>query len=235
MSVYLLRSTMVQRRRGERLGAVPFGQHAAVAVVGKDQPALARVAALAVAARHDGLSADVAVLVEFPDREAVDVDLVETLFHGGEIDLVGGIREVPRHGRNAAGHDLGRDDSHPALRVDEIRSDDHLVRFAMDHAVGMRAADALGAGGQVQRGVQLVELIVSAAKDVGRIRDVPELAGPGHDRPDAGFVGSAVGDGQLRIDAAEGRRITGRCVVDGGLPRVRKGCAPDTMHSARGT
>lgn len=95
----------------------------------------------------------------------------------------------------------------------------------MDHPVGMCAADALRAGGQAERGVQLIELVVSAAKDVGRIGDVPQLACPGHDRPDAGLIGSAVCDGQLRIDAAEARGITGRCVVDGGLPRVRKGCA----------
>ena len=40
-------------------------------------------------------------------RQAVDVDLVEALFHRGEIDLVGRIGQMPGHGGDAAGHALG--------------------------------------------------------------------------------------------------------------------------------
>ena len=58
----------------------------------------------------------------------------------------------------------------------------------MDHAVGVGAADALGAHLQLQVLVHGVELVLAALGAMRRIGDEPELVRPGHDRPDAAFA-----------------------------------------------
>ena len=73
--------------------------------------------------------------------ERAHVEFVEAGLHRRDIDLVRGIRQVPRRTGEASRHLRGRDDAHFALRVDDIRANQQLVRLAMDEAVCGSAAN----------------------------------------------------------------------------------------------
>ncbi len=199
------------RLRGHRFSAV-------FAVVRVHKAALARVEALSVIAGQErprdvgrGLAAlcHVPVFVQLPDAERADVHLVEPLLHRRQVDCVSGAAKVARVASGAARHGRVGNDAHGTRAVDRVRPDEELPGFPVNHPVGRRAADALGADGLVQRRVDLVELVVGPERLVRGVRDRPQPVGPGHHGARAAFV-SAVEHGEVRVDAADlavGRRL----------------------------
>ena len=194
------------RRVDERLGAL-------LAVVRDDDLALARVESLAVVAgqrRRErrgagfgglaGLGLVLDLLDQAFDREGADIHLVEAVLHGREVDLVRRVREVTGVAGVAAGHELRGDDPHRAVRADEIRPDDQLVRLLVDHAVRRRAPDAFGAHDQPEVGRDLVELVARAVRQVRTVGDDPQAIGPRHDGAGAAFA-FVVEVGELGVDA----------------------------------
>jgi hypothetical protein len=73
----------------------------------------------------------------------------------------------------AARHGRERNHAHGARAVDRVRTDEELAGLAVNHPVGRRAADALGADDLVQRRVNLVELVVGPEWLVRCVRHDP--------------------------------------------------------------
>ena len=176
--------------------------HDGVAVVADDEPTLPGVAALGVGAGGDAVE-------EFLHRQRVDVHLIERPLHVEDVDLVGRLGQVPGGGGHPAGHLLGRDGADGPLGVDEVRPDDQLLRLLVDHPVGRRAADALGAGDALQVGVDFVQLVVAPQRLVRGVGDDPQFPRPGHDRAGPALA-LVVEHRQVRVSAADDhRRVVG--------------------------
>ena len=195
---------------GGRVGA---GGAGVLTVVREDDQALSGVEAFAVVAgkrRRDRGRADLGglprlglvldLLDESLHGERADVDFVEAVFHRGEVDLVRGFRQVTGVAGVAAGHEFRRDDTHLALRADEVRSDDQLIGLLVDHAVRRGAADAFRPHDLLQVGRILVELVARAVGQVRAVGDDPEAVGPRHDGAGAAFA-FVIEIGEFRIDA----------------------------------
>jgi hypothetical protein len=123
---------------------------------------------------------------------------------------------MPHHGRHAA-HELVLDVTRPdvALRVDEVGPDDELLRFLVDHPVGVRAADALRPHVEAHVRPDSVELVATTLGGVRWVGEKPEPACPGHDGTDAALAvarerACAVERRQMRIDPADLQRRGGR-------------------------
>jgi hypothetical protein len=151
------------------------------AVVSDDEAPLRGVRALGVPAGHRAAEQQFRI-------KRLHVHLVQQPFHVEVQHLLFRLGQMPRRGGVPAEHDVVRDRPDVALGIDGIGSDEQLVRLAVDHAVGRRAADALGADRHVQVRVDLVELVVAAAGHVRRVGDQPQPVRPRHDRPDAAFA-----------------------------------------------
>jgi hypothetical protein len=54
-----------------------------------------------------------------------------------------------------------------AARINRVWPDEELLRFAMDHPVGRRAADAFGPDDLLQGGRDLVEFVVEPSGECG--------------------------------------------------------------------
>ena len=178
------------------------------AVVGNDQSSLRCVAAFAVPAGNGFLEQSL-------DRQRVDVGFPDRAFHVDVVNHVLRIGQVPRDRGDADRHVLRRDRSHVALRVDQVMSDQQLVRFLVDHSPRRRAADAFGVNRHRLLKIRIdgEQFVFAAARHVRCVVHHPQFAGPRHDRSDAAFVVpvfvvstvlavDAVGR-QMRIDAAD--------------------------------
>ena len=206
------------RRIDERLGA-------ALTIIREDDETLSGIETFTVIAgqrRGEGGRADLGGLAglrlvhDLPDealhRERADIDLVEAVFHRGEVDLVRRVGQVAGVAGQAAGHELRRDDADRAVRPDEVRPDDELVRFLVDHAVGRRAADAFRAHDLPQVRGDLVELVARAVGEVRSVGDDPEAVGP-RDHGAGAALALVIEIGELGIDAGPflRRGRGGRC------------------------
>jgi hypothetical protein len=191
------------------------------AVVGVDEDALPGEQALAVVSGQEaaGEAARVAIGIgiEGGDRERPDLDVVEAFFHRREVDAVGGVDEVPRGAGGAAGHGGVGDRPDIPLAIDGVRADEQLAGLAMDHPVGGGAAEALGACGRFEAGVDFVEFVRGPVGAVGGVSDHPETIGPGDDRAGAAFV-VVVEEREVGIDSGPGGRAGRRrgCPIRGG-------------------
>ena len=205
--------------------AVPFGQgprldvealqrlRSGLAVVAVYQHALSAVQPLAVRAGQQHargihtrvvapLPAHIGVFVEQGHRQGMDVHLVEALLHGAVVDLAGRVTEVPGVAGVASRHLIIGYGAHHAGTVDDVGTDEELAALAVDHAVGRRAADALGAHDLLQVGCDLVELVGGAVGQVRSVGDHPESVRPGHHGARAAFI-LVVVICQVGVDAAE--------------------------------
>ena len=139
-------------------GRVDGGLSATFAIVRKDDQPLARVEAFAVIAgqrRSDGRWAELLGLPrlrrvhDFLDQafhgERVDVDLIQTIFHRGEVDLIYWVSQVAGVARVPTRHEFRRDHAHLSIRIDEVGPNDELLRLHVNHPVRGRAADAFRA------------------------------------------------------------------------------------------
>jgi hypothetical protein len=150
------------RQRAARDVGPHAGQRGGLTVVGVDQPPLAREQALAMVTRQvraTKLALHLLVAKQFGDGQRAHVDLVESLLHRGIIDLVGRIREMAGVARGPAVHLAVGNDAHVAVRVDCVRADEELLRFAVNEAVRRGAAYALGPHDLPQVRRDLVELV----------------------------------------------------------------------------
>ena len=89
---------------------------------------------------------NVAIAEKFSDCERVNIDFVDALFHCHRVNLARRIEKMAR-ARGKPSIKIGRaifiDRLHNAnalLRINRIRSDEKLVRFFVDHAIGRRSA-----------------------------------------------------------------------------------------------
>src|SRR4029453_12297569 len=73
-----------------------------------------------------------------------------------------------------------------AFRVDDVRTDDGLVRWIVDQAVRERAGDARRVAAHAQRRVHLVKP-KTRTRDVGDITHHPEAIAPWDQRADSGL------------------------------------------------
>ena len=204
--------------RAARRGGI--GEHAriAVAVVGVHQPALAAVQALAVVAGQLGVQGGrpglpgktglgrIAVPDVAGDLERPDIDLIEPLFHGGVVDLVGGLFEVAGGAGQPPRHALRRDHADLPAGVDEVGADEQLPGLAVDQPVGRRAADAFRTDDLLQIGRDLVQLVRGAERQVRPVGDHPEPVRPGHHGAGAAFI-FRIEHRQVRVDAADLARL----------------------------
>ena len=170
-------------------------------VVGDDEPPLPGIAALGMPA-GDGLH-------EEPSRfERPNVDFPDGALHVDHVDLARGLGEMPGYGGDPRRKPLRLvDGPHLPLVIDEVRPHDELARLAMDHASGMRAADAFRANGHLQPVVDVVELVRTAGTPMRRVCHEPQPAGPWDDGANATFAilraTDVVEDRQVRIDPAD--------------------------------
>ena len=149
-------------------GDVGFGagERGVFAVVGVDKHALAGVEALAVVAGQSGAAKrflHLFVAEQFRHGEGVDIDLVKPLLHGGVVNLVSRIGEMAGIAGRTAEHLRKRNRADFTLGVDGVWTDEELVGFAVDEAVGGGTADALGVDRLAEGGVYGVEFVVGAA------------------------------------------------------------------------
>ena len=142
-------------------------------------------------------------------RERADVDLIEAVFHRGVINLIRRVSQVTGVAGQATGHELRRDHTDVSFGADEVGSNDQLIRFLVDHAVGRRAADAFWAHNQFQVWRDFVELVARAVGQVRSIGDDPEAVGPRHDRAGTAFA-FVIKIGELGVDARPFLRSGGR-------------------------
>ena len=139
-------------------GRVGQGLGAHLAVICEDDLPLARVEAFAVVAgqcRRDGRWVDFLSLprlrhiLDFLDQafhgERVDVDLIQAVFHRGEVDLIYWVSQVAGVARVPTRHEFRRDHAHLSIRIDEVGPNDELLRLHVNHSVRGRAADAFRA------------------------------------------------------------------------------------------
>ena len=140
--------------------------------------------------------------------ERVDIDLIKAVFHRGEVDLIYWVGQVARVTRVSTGHEFRRNDAHFAVRIDEVRPDDELLRLYMNHPVRGRTADAFRADDLLQVWRDFVELIARAVGLMRGVANHPESVGPRHDS--AGATLAFVIEGrEVGVDAAPLRRRFG--------------------------
>ena len=106
----------------------------------------------------------------------------------------------------AARHFLRRNGADLALRVDGVRADEELVRLAVDHAVGRRAADAFGPDDLPEVRRDFIELVRRAERQVRPVTDNPQPVCPRYDRSRAALT-LLVECGEMRIDAGDLNRF----------------------------
>ena len=140
--------------------------------------------------------------VDFFHRERVDIDGVKLALHAEEEDFIRRIYEVSRSGGEPRAEQVRIGGANVAARVDEIRAEDELVRFGVDHPVGVRAADALGMERELEVGADGVKSVVTARGRGRRIGEPPQSLRPRHERADATFTGG-IEDGEMRINAVD--------------------------------
>ncbi len=202
--------TVPLRERAARDIGLLARERGVFAVVRVDQDALAGIHPFPVIPGQVGPAKGLLHLLvaeELRHRERAHVDLIEPFLHRGVVKFVRRILQVPGVAGRATEHLLVRDHAHVALRVDRIGADEELLRFAVDEAIGRRAADAFRPDDLLQVGRDLVELVRRPARLVRRVGDHPEPVRPRHHRARAALL-LLVEHGEMRIDAADlkGRR-----------------------------
>ena len=182
-----------------------FCGSASLSVVGVNNAILPGVEAFAVVAVKTGLWFAFLsfVMEEGVDFEGLHVDFVEAFFHGGIVDFMSGIGEVAGVAGGAAKHLVVGNGADLSALVDGVGSDEELIGFAVDHAIGGRAADGFLANDQVEVPVDLVEFVRRALGGMGRIGDGPKAICEGDNRAGAALV-LVVEEGKVRVDAGEG-------------------------------
>ena len=165
-----------------------------LAVVRVDKTTLRHVPALAVITGKDvlrrRLRTAVSVFADNARFESIDVDFVQSFFHRHEVDFM--LRTDPRtrYGGHASRHVFRLNRPHVPLRVDRMKTDKKLVRFAMNHSIGVRSPYALGTNRPMERRVDLIQFIGRAVGEVRAVRNHPQAIRPRNDcaRPTFPFV-----------------------------------------------
>ena len=143
-------------------------------------PALAVIAGKNVLRRR--LRTAVPVFANNARFQRVDVNLVQAFFHRHEVDFMFRIEPRTRYGGHAARHVFGLNRPHVPLRVNRVETDEKLVRFAMNHSVGVRSPYAFGTNRLAERRVDFIQFI---GRTVGKVRTVryhPKAIRPRNDR-----------------------------------------------------
>ena len=93
------------------------------------------------------------------DGECFDIHFVNAFFHGRIDDLVRRIGEMAGESRVTTKHRAVRDRADIALGIDDVRSDEKLLRFFVNHAVRGSATDRFRTHGFLQVACDFVEFI----------------------------------------------------------------------------
>ena len=208
---------LIAAHDGPRVGlAVPLGEHATrhggigqgfacvVAVVRVNDAAEAGVKPLAMVAGQVRMAAFLLLLVgpQLCHGEGLHINLIKAFLHGRRINLARRVGQMTGVARGPAEHLRVGNHADFALRIHHVRSDEKLLRLAVDHAVRGRPADALGADDLLQRGRDFVELVRRAARHVRRVSDDPQPPRPRDHRTGAALA-LVVEHGEVRIDAGD--------------------------------
>ena len=178
-----------------------------LAIVGIDQPPLRGIEAFAVITGQLGLQAgfrrpSVAVTDQALRLQGVHIHLVEPFLHGRVVDLALRIGQMTGVTREPAEHPGWRNRADILVPVDQVGTDQQMVRFAVDHTVGRRAADAAFEDVLLQAGGDPIQLVRRSLRRVRRIGNRPQVPLPGDDRPGAAFA-SVIPHPQMRVDAGD--------------------------------
>ena len=97
---------------------------------------------------------------------------------------------MARNGGHPDRHDLRRNGSYLSLRVDQIVSDQKLVRFGVYHATRRSTPDTLGVNRErfTEVSIDREQLVFTSSRLMGGIVHHPQLARPRHHGADAAFV-----------------------------------------------
>ena len=95
---------------------------------------------------------------------------------------------MPGNAGQTAGHGEGRDHPHIFRFIDEIRTDEELVCFLMDHSTRGSSPHAFRSDDLPQVRRDFIKLVRRAVGRMGCVSDRPEAASPRNDRPSAAFA-----------------------------------------------
>ena len=174
---------------------IDFGIVAVLAIVGINIAALGRIEAFAVVSGQVRLAAffvfrdalflratDLQLLInpQICYRERFYIHFVNAFFHGRIDDLARRIGEMAGVPRVTTKHRAVRDRADIALGIDDVGSNEKLLRFFVNHAVRRSAADRLRTHGFLQVACDFVEFIGRSFWQVRSIGDHPQTIRPRH-------------------------------------------------------
>lgn len=188
-----------------------------LSIVGVDDNLLGRVETFSMVAGEVGMTTGLALFIgpEFGDGEGMDIDFVESLFHGGVVDFVFGIGEMAGVGGWSSEHLRVRNGANVSEVVDSVGADEELLGLLVDHAIGGSATDTFAADDEVKVRGDFVEFVGGTEGFVGSVGNNPQFTGPGDHGTGPAFSFLVV-HGQVGIDAREGGWL-------GMSARVKKG------------
>ena len=120
--------------------------------------------------------------------EGMDIGLIDHALRIDGVDPVARVGQVAGHRRNAPGHDFRGDHADLAGGVDQVVSDQELIRLAVDETSGRSAAHAFGVDGEGEVFAERIQFVIAAVVFVRGVVDHPQFAGPRDDDTDAPFV-----------------------------------------------
>ncbi len=86
-----------------------------------------------------------------------------------------------RYGGHAAHHVFRLDRPNVSLRVDRVETNEKLVRFAVNHSVGVRSPNAFGTNRLMKRGVDFIKLVGGTVRQVRAVSNHPKAIRPRDD------------------------------------------------------